>query len=83
MNLTRIIARARAADIDLSALLTRALLRVVPAPKTDTEHGLFSDGLRMKAELEEQWLIDNRAAIEAYNRRVAEHGLLSDSAGLL
>ena len=25
----------------------------------------------------------NRAAIEAYNRRVAEHGLLSDHAGLL
>jgi antitoxin CcdA len=37
----------------------------------------------VKAELERQWLIDNRAAIEAYNRRVAEHGLLSDSAGLL
>jgi len=37
----------------------------------------------VKAELERQWLIDNRVAIEAYNRRVAEHGLLSDSAGLL
>jgi antitoxin CcdA len=37
----------------------------------------------VKAELEKRWLEDNRAAIEAYNRRVAEHGLLSDSAGLL
>lgn len=41
--------------------------------------------LRMivKAEQERQWLEDNREAIEAYNRRVAEHGLLSDHAGLL
>jgi antitoxin CcdA len=37
----------------------------------------------VKVELEKQWLENNRAAIEAYNRRVAEHGLLSDSAGLL
>jgi post-segregation antitoxin (ccd killing protein) len=37
----------------------------------------------VKIELEKQWLENNRAAIEAYNRRVAEHGLLSDSAGLL
>ena len=37
----------------------------------------------VKAELEKRWLEENRAAIEAYNRRVAQHGLLSDSAGLL
>jgi antitoxin CcdA len=37
----------------------------------------------VKAETEKRWLADNRAALEAYNRRVAEHGLLSDSAGLL
>jgi len=37
----------------------------------------------VKAETEKRWLVDNRAALEAYNRRVAEHGLLSDSAGLL
>jgi antitoxin CcdA len=37
----------------------------------------------VKVELERQWLENNRVAIEAYNRRVAEHGLLSDSAGLL
>lgn len=37
----------------------------------------------VKAERERRWLEENKAAIEAYNRRVAEHGLLSDSAGLL
>lgn len=41
--------------------------------------------LRMivKAERERRWLEENRVALEAYNRRVAGHGLLSDSAGLL
>lgn len=41
--------------------------------------------LRMivKAEREKDWLTRNQAAIEAYNRRVAEHGLLSDDANLL
>ena len=37
----------------------------------------------VKAEMEKRWLQENRAAIEAYYRRVAQHGLLSDSAGLL
>lgn len=37
----------------------------------------------VKAEQEKAWLEHNQAAIEAYNRRVAEHGLLSDDAGLL
>jgi antitoxin CcdA len=37
----------------------------------------------VKSELEKKWLKDNRVAVEAYNRRVAEHGLLSDSAGML
>ena len=36
----------------------------------------------VKAEQERRWLEENREAIEAYNRRVAEHGLLSDHAGL-
>jgi post-segregation antitoxin (ccd killing protein) len=36
-----------------------------------------------KAERERRWLEENREAIEAYNRRVAEYGLLSDEAGLL
>jgi Post-segregation antitoxin CcdA len=34
-------------------------------------------------EQERRWLEENREAIESYNRRVAEHGLLADHAGLL
>jgi antitoxin CcdA len=37
----------------------------------------------VRAELERQWREDNHEAIARYNRRVAEHGLLSDHAGLL
>ncbi len=37
----------------------------------------------VRAQQERQWLEANRGAIEAYNQRVAEHGLLSDEAGLL
>jgi antitoxin CcdA len=37
----------------------------------------------VKAENERLWVEQNRAALDAYNRRVAKHGLLSDSAGLL
>jgi antitoxin CcdA len=37
----------------------------------------------VSADLERCWLEQNRAAIDAYNARVAEHGLLSDDAGLL
>ena len=36
----------------------------------------------VRAEQEKRWLEENRAAIEAYNQRVAQHGLLSDEAGL-
>jgi antitoxin CcdA len=36
----------------------------------------------VQGELERRWLAENRAAIEAYNRDVAEHGLLSDEAGI-
>jgi antitoxin CcdA len=36
----------------------------------------------VQGELEKRWLEENRAAIEAYNRDVAEHGLLSDEAGV-
>jgi len=35
-----------------------------------------------KAERERRWLEENREAIEAYNRRVAQDGLLSDHTGL-
>jgi antitoxin CcdA len=40
-------------------------------------------GSVVRAEQEKRWLKENRAALEAYNRRVEEHGLLSDHAGLL
>jgi antitoxin CcdA len=41
--------------------------------------------LRMivRAEQEKRWLEQNRGAIDAYNRRVAAHGLLADDAALL
>lgn len=34
--------------------------------------------VEIKKAKEKQWLEENRAAIEAYNREVAEHGLFSD-----
>jgi antitoxin CcdA len=37
----------------------------------------------VRAEHERRWLEDNQEAIAQYNRRVAEHGLLSDDASLL
>jgi antitoxin CcdA len=37
----------------------------------------------VRAEQEKQWLAENRAALDAYNQRVAQHGLLSDEAGRL
>jgi Post-segregation antitoxin CcdA len=37
----------------------------------------------VRAEREWQWLQDNREAISQYNCRIAEHGVLSDDAGLL
>jgi antitoxin CcdA len=39
--------------------------------------------MMVRAEQEKRWLEENRAAIDAYNARVAAHGLLSDEAGLL
>jgi hypothetical protein len=35
------------------------------------------------AEREQRWLEANKAALDAYNRRVARDGLLADEAGLL
>jgi antitoxin CcdA len=32
----------------------------------------------VKKAKETKWLVENRAAIEAYNREIAEHGLWSD-----
>jgi antitoxin CcdA len=39
--------------------------------------------MMVRAEQEKRWVQENRAAIDAYNARVAAHGLLSDQAGLL
>jgi post-segregation antitoxin (ccd killing protein) len=44
--------------------------------------GTVSQEPLSKAEQERRWLEKNREAIEAYNRRVAEQGLLSDETGL-
>lgn len=52
--------KARAADINLSAALERAL----------------AESLRSRQR--EQWLAENRLAIEAYNRQVESHGVFSD-----
>jgi Post-segregation antitoxin CcdA len=38
--------------------------------------------INMRVQRERQWLEENRAAIEAYNQRVAWDGILSDEAGL-
>jgi antitoxin CcdA len=35
--------------------------------------------VELKKEKERRWLEENRAAIEAYNREIAEHGLFSDA----
>jgi post-segregation antitoxin (ccd killing protein) len=37
---------------------------------------------RLSGRGEKRWLQDNQEAIAQYNRRVAEHGLLSDDADL-
>jgi antitoxin CcdA len=37
--------------------------------------------MMVRADQERRWLEQNRTAIDAYNARVAEHGLLSDEAG--
>src|SRR5712671_3767341 len=37
----------------------------------------------VRGEREKRWLAENRTAIDAYNMRVATHGLLADDAGLL
>ena len=36
----------------------------------------------VRAEQEKRWREDNKLAIEAYNLRVSQYGLLSDEAGL-
>jgi hypothetical protein len=48
-------------------------------PKTEPDANLRAERSRT-AEAHRQWSESNRIAIEAYNQRVAEHGLLSDDA---
>jgi antitoxin CcdA len=37
----------------------------------------------VRAEQGKRWLVENQAALTAYNQRVSSHGILSDDAGLL
>lgn len=61
------LARARAAGVDLSQTLTRALHRVLP-PLSEEE--------RKRAA--ERWYQENKEEIDYYNDYVAKHGLFSD-----
>ena len=45
--------------------------------------GTDSREVSKKAEQERRWTEENSQALHAYNVRVAEHGLLSDLAGIL
>lgn len=63
------LARARAAGIDLSDVLTRALHRELPK---------VSDADRKRAA--EQWYAENKEAIDALNKLVEKHGLFSNGA---
>jgi antitoxin CcdA len=62
------LARARAAGIDLSKVLARALRRELPPP-SDAEREQAAD----------QWYQENKEAVDSYNEFVAEHGLFSDA----
>jgi post-segregation antitoxin (ccd killing protein) len=63
------LARARAAGLDLSDVLTRALRRTLPPQKTETERKCEADA----------WYAENKAEVDWYNAFIAEHGLFSDS----
>jgi antitoxin CcdA len=63
------LARARAAQIDLSALLLRALRRELP---------LVSDIERKR--VADEWYMENKEAVDASNEYVEKHGLFSDGA---
>jgi post-segregation antitoxin (ccd killing protein) len=61
--------RARAAGLDLSDVLTRALRRTLPPQKTEAERKREADA----------WYAENKAEVDWYNAFIAEHGLFSDS----
>lgn len=55
-----LLAQAKAADMNLSSVLERALIAEVKKRKA------------------EAWLLDNREAIQNYNRHILENGTFSD-----
>ena len=61
------LARARAAGVDLSQVLTRALLRILPSA---------SDEDRKRAA--DKWYAENKEEVDFYNEYVEKHGLFSD-----
>jgi antitoxin CcdA len=61
------LARARAAGVDLSSTLTRALRRVLP-PASETDRTTAA----------EQWYRENKEAVDSYNEFIAKNGLFSD-----
>ena len=61
------VAAAKAAGLDLSEVLNRALQRLLP-PLDSSE--------RQRAA--QEWHEENKAAVDAYNELVETHGLFSD-----
>jgi len=67
--------RKKATNVSISADLLQAARELDLNLSQEFERHLAEVVRKKRAE---QWLIDNREAIEAYNRFVAEHGLWSD-----
>lgn len=63
------LARVRAAGVDLSETLTRALRRELP-PLSEEERKRAADS----------WYTENKEAVDASNDYVEKHGLFSDGA---
>jgi len=63
----RALAAARDAGVDLSKLLTEALLRRFPCADSSEQRRAARD-----------WYEENKEAIDAYNELLEEHGLFSD-----
>jgi len=69
------LAPKKAANLSINAdLLTKAKQMDINLSAT-LEQALI-DALKKK--LRDQWLVENQAAIEAYNEHVEEHGVFSD-----
>jgi antitoxin CcdA len=72
--------RKRAVNLFVDAELLDEARRLRINVSETLEHRLRTI---VRAEQAKQWLEKNQAAIEAYNRRVSQHGLLADEAGHL